>query len=147
MGLVALLYSGDAPLFGGPGWMEATSFFVVYSTTFALSMDYEIFMINRMRESYLESGSNEVAIREGVTKTAGIVTGSAAVMTVLFLAMALTSELVSNAQMGLGLAVAITIDATVVRLILLPASMRLFGDANWYLPPWLDRHLPNIAIH
>jgi RND superfamily putative drug exporter len=100
-----------------------------------------------MRESYLQSGSNEVAIREGVTKTAGIVTGSAAVMTVLFLAMALTSELVSNAQMGLGLAVAITIDATIVRLILLPASMRLFGDANWYLPPWLDRLLPNVAIH
>jgi RND superfamily putative drug exporter len=147
MGVIHLLYGGDDPIFGGPGWMEATSFFVVYSTTFALSMDYEIFMISRMRESYLRSRSNEVAIREGVTKTAGIVTGSAAVMTVLFLAMALTSELISNAQMGLGLAVAITIDATIVRLILLPASMRLFGDANWYLPPWLDRLLPNVAIH
>jgi RND superfamily putative drug exporter len=110
-------------------------------------MDYEIFMINRMRESYIESGSNEIAIRDGVTKTAGIITGSAAVMAVLFLAVAFTSELISNAQMGLGLAVAILIDATVVRLILLPASMRLFGDANWYMPPWLDQLLPNVAIH
>jgi RND superfamily putative drug exporter len=147
MGAINLLYGGDNPAFGGPGWMEATSFFVVYSTTFALSMDYEIFMINRMRETYLQTGSNEQAIRDGVTKTAGIVTGSAAVMTVLFLAVAFTSELISNAQMGLGLAVAITIDATVVRLILLPASMRLFGDANWWLPAWLDRWVPNVAIH
>lgn len=147
MGLIQLLYSGGDPLFGGPGWMEATSFFVVFSTTFALSMDYEIFMINRMRESYLESGSNEIAIREGISKTANVVTGSAAVMITLFLAMAFASELVSNAQMGLGLAIAIAIDATIVRLILLPASMRLFGDANWWLPDWLERRMPNVAIH
>jgi RND superfamily putative drug exporter len=147
MGLVALLYSGKAPLFGGPGWMEATSFFVVYSTTFALSMDYEIFMINRMRESYLKTGSNEQAIRDGVVKTAGIITGSALVMCVLFVAMALTSDLVSSAQLGLGLAFAIAIDATIVRLVLLPATMRLFGDANWWLPRWLDRITPNVAIH
>ncbi|MGH2959153.1 MAG: MMPL family transporter [Solirubrobacterales bacterium] len=147
MGLVALLYSGKAPLFGGPGWMEATSFFVVYSTTFALSMDYEIFMINRMRESYLKTGSNEQAIRDGVIKTASIITGSALVMCVLFVAMALTSDLVSSAQLGLGLAFAIAIDATVVRLVLLPATMRLFGDANWWMPRWLDRVTPNVAIH
>lgn len=147
MGLVALLYSGKAPLFGGPGWMEATSFFVVYSTTFALSMDYEIFMINRMRESYLKTGSNEQAIRDGVLKTASIVTGSALVMCVLFVAMALTSDLVSSAQLGLGLAFAIAIDATIVRLVLLPATMRLFGEANWWLPNWLDRITPNVAIH
>jgi RND superfamily putative drug exporter len=147
MGLVSLLYSGSAPLFGGPGWMEATSFFVVYSTTFALSMDYEIFMINRMRESYLKTGSNEQAIRDGVVKTAGIITGSALVMCVLFVAMALTSDLVSSAQLGLGLAFAIAIDATIVRLVLLPATMRLFGDANWWLPRWLDRITPNVAIH
>ena len=147
MGAIQLLYGGSDPLFGGPGWIEATSFFVVYATTFALSMDYEIFMISRMRESYLRSGSNEVAIREGIAKTAGIITGSAAVMTVLFVAVAYASDLVSNAQMGLGMAVAIMIDATIVRLILLPASMRLFGDANWWLPPWLDRWLPDVAIH
>jgi RND superfamily putative drug exporter len=147
MGLVALLYQGRNPLLGGPGWMEATSFFVVYSTTFALSMDYEIFMINRMRESYLQSGSNERAISDGVVRTAGIVTGSALVMCVLFVAMALTSDLVSSAQLGLGLAFAIAIDATLVRLILLPATMRLFGEANWWLPPWLDRALPDVALH
>ena len=147
MGVIYLLYSGDNPLLGGPGWIEATSFFVVYSTTFALSMDYEIFMIDRMRESYLRTGSNETAIRDGVTKTASIVTGSAAVMSVLFLAMAVTSELVSNAQMGLGLALAITIDATIVRLVLLPASMRLFGQWNWWLPDWLDRVLPHVSLH
>jgi RND superfamily putative drug exporter len=147
MGLVALLYSGKAPLFGGPGWMEATSFFVVYSTTFALSMDYEIFMINRMRESYLKTGDNEQAIRDGVIKTASIITGSALVMCVLFVAMALTSDLVSSAQLGLGLAFAIAIDATIVRLVLLPATMRLFGDANWWMPRWLDRITPNVAIH
>lgn len=147
MGLVALMYSGKAPLFGGPGWMEATSFFVVYSTTFALSMDYEIFMINRMRESYLKTGSNEQAIRDGVVKTASIITGSALVMCVLFVAMALTSDLVSSAQLGLGLAFAIAIDATIVRLVLLPATMRLFGNANWWMPRWLDRITPNVAIH
>lgn len=147
MGLITLLYGGGNPLFGGPGWMEATSFFVVYSVTFALSMDYEIFMINRMRESYVKTGSNERAIRDGVTKTASIVTGSALVMCVLFAAMAYTSELVSQAQLGLGLAFAIAIDATVVRLVLLPATMRLFGDANWWMPSWLERVTPNVAIH
>lgn len=147
MGVVHLLYGGDDPILGGPGWMEATSFFVVFSTTFALSMDYEIFMINRMRETYVKTASNELAIREGISKTAGVVTGSAAVMIVLFMAMAFASELVSNAQMGVGLAVAILIDATIVRLILLPASMRLFDKANWWLPEWLDRRMPNLAIH
>ncbi|MGB0871999.1 MAG: MMPL family transporter [Solirubrobacterales bacterium] len=147
MGVVRLVFGGVDPVFGGPGWMEATSFFVVFSTTFALSMDYEIFMINRMRESYVQTGSNDAAISEGIAKTASVVSGSAAVMIVLFTAMAFASELVSNAQMGLGLAVAILIDATIVRLILLPASMRLFGDANWWLPEWLDRRMPNVAIH
>lgn len=147
MGVIRLFYGGDDPILGGPGWMEATSFFVVFSTTFALSMDYEIFMINRMRETYVKTGSNEAAIRAGISKTASVVTGSAAVMIVLFLAMAFASELVSNAQMGLGLAVAILIDATVVRLILLPASMRLFDEANWWIPEWLDKRMPNVAIH
>lgn len=147
MGLITLLYSGENPLLGGPGWMEATSFFVVYSVTFALSMDYEIFMINRMRESYLATGSNETAIRDGVTKTAGIVTGSALVMCVLFTAMAYTSDLVSQAQIGLGLTFAIAIDATIVRLVLLPASMRLFGAANWWMPAWLERVTPKFANH
>lgn len=147
MGLVALLYGGSEPLFGGPGWMEATSFFVVYSVTFALSMDYEIFMINSMRESWIRTGSNERAISEGVAKTARIVTGSALVMCVLFLAMAFTTELVSSAQLGLGLAFAIAIDATLVRLVLLPATMRLFGSANWWMPKWLDRVTPNVALH
>jgi RND superfamily putative drug exporter len=147
MGLIALLYGGENPFLGGPGWMEATSFFVVYSTTFALSMDYEIFMINRMRESYLQHGDNDRAIREGVTKTASIVTGSALVMIVLFIAMAYASDLISNAQLGLGLAFAVAIDATVVRLVLLPASMRLFGSANWWMPGWLDRRLPSAATH
>ncbi len=147
MGLVALLYQGSDPLFGGPGWMEATSFFVVYSVTFALSMDYEIFMINSMRESWVRTGSNERAISEGVMKTARIVTGSALVMCVLFLAMAFTTELVSSAQLGLGLAFAIAIDATLVRLVLLPATMRLFGDANWWMPRWLERLTPNVALH
>lgn len=146
MGLIALLFGGDSPLLGGPGWMEATSFFVVYSVTFALSMDYEIFMINRMRESYLRHGSNERAISDGVLKTAGIVTGSALVMCVLFAAMAFTTELISSAQLGLGLAFAIAIDATLVRLILLPATMRLFGEANWWMPSWLERRLPNVAV-
>ncbi len=147
MGLIALLFQGESPLLGGPGWMEATSFFVVYSVTFALSMDYEIFMINRMRESYMDHGSNERAISDGVTKTAGIVTGSALVMCVLFTAMAFTTELISSAQLGLGLAFAIAIDATLVRLILLPATMRLFGDANWWMPAWLDRVTPKVAVH
>lgn len=147
MGLIALLFGGGSPLFGGPGWMEATSFFVVYSVTFALSMDYEIFMINRMRESWLVHGDNERAISDGVTKTAGIITGSALVMCVLFTAMAFTTELISSAQLGLGLAFAIAIDATIVRLILLPATMRLFGQANWWMPAWLERITPNVAVH
>lgn len=147
MGAIDLLYGGNNPLFGGPGWMEATSFFVVFSTVFALSMDYEIFMINRMRESYAEHGSNERAIEDGIAKTAGIVTGSAAVMCVLFVAMALTSNLVSSAQLGLGLAIAIAIDATLVRLVLLPASMHLLGRWNWWLPsmPDLRRLRPRTA--
>lgn len=144
-GAVAIFFGGPDPILGGSGWMEAITFFLVYVVVFTLSMDYEIFIINRMREGYARGGDNELAIEEGIAKTAGVITGAATVMIVLFGVMA-TFGLAAMRQFGIAMTVAVLVDATVIRLILLPATMRLFGRANWWLPKWLDRRLPKLGL-
>jgi RND superfamily putative drug exporter len=99
-------------------------------------MDYEVFLLSRIRESYLETGSNSRAVASGLASTARVISAAAAIMVVVFLSFDLTPD-VSVKQVGLGLAVAVLIDATVVRLVLVPAVMEMLGKANWWLPSWL----------
>jgi putative drug exporter of the RND superfamily len=115
-----------------------TAIFVV---TFALSIDYQVFLLTRMREEYVRTQSSASAIEFGISKTARVVTGAAAIMVAVFVAFALSSFTLIQ-QLGIGLATAVLIDATVVRLGLLPAIMKLAGDRTWWLPTWLDDRLP-----
>jgi RND superfamily putative drug exporter len=103
---------------------------------FGLSMDYHVFIISRIREAYDRGLSNEQAVAHGIKTTAGVVTSAATVMVVTFAVFA-TMPIIDMKEMGIGLAAAILIDATIVRAVLLPATMKLLGDRNWYLPSWL----------
>jgi RND superfamily putative drug exporter len=96
-----------------------------------------------MREAWVARGNAQAAITQGLHHTAGVITGAAAIMTAVFLAFASTN-VVSLRQFGAGLAIAVLLDATVVRLVLLPSIMRVVGPSVWWLPAWLDRRLPNI---
>ena len=116
----------------------------LFSLLFGLSMDYQVFLLSRIKERYDHTGDTREAVAHGIGRTAGIITGAAAIMVCVFGGMA-TGELVMFQQMGFGLAVAIFLDATVVRTIIVPAAMELLGDWNWYLPRWLE-WLPNVSV-
>ncbi|MFF4006702.1 MMPL family transporter [Streptomyces sp. NPDC001717] len=113
----------------------------LFAILFGLSMDYEVFLLSRVREEYLRTGDNGKAIVEGVSGTARIITSAALIMVAVFLSFAVADD-PSTKMFGLGLATAIFIDATVVRMVLVPATMTLLGRTNWWLPRWLDRMLP-----
>ncbi|OAR23739.1 hypothetical protein A8W25_14590 [Streptomyces sp. ERV7] len=113
----------------------------LFAILFGLSMDYEVFLLSRVREEYLRTGDNGTAIVEGVSGTARIITSAALIMVAVFLSFAVAND-PSTKMFGLGLATAIFIDATVVRMVLVPATMTLLGRTNWWLPKWLDRMLP-----
>ena len=108
---------------------------------FGLSMDYEVFLLSKIREEYDRCGDNALAVRSGLAATARVISAAAAIMVVVFLSFVLTPD-VSVKQIGLGLAAAVLVDATVVRLVLVPAVMELLVTANWWLPGWLERRLP-----
>ena len=116
----------------------------LFAVLFGLSMDYHVFLLSRIRERYDESGDNTEAVAYGLRSTAGIITGAALIMVVVFGAFA-TGRTVINQLMGFGLAIAVFLDATFVRSILVPASMEVLGARNWYLPPWLD-WLPDLRV-
>jgi RND superfamily putative drug exporter len=105
---------------------------------FGLSMDYEVFLLSRIRESYLVTGDNSKAIARGLASTGRVISAAGAIMVVVFCSF-LAAPDVSVKQIGLGLAVAVLVDATVVRLVLVPALMELLGRANWWLPSWLAK--------
>ncbi len=117
----------------------------LFSVLFGLSMDYHVFLLSRIRERFDETHENAGAVAFGLRTTANIITGAAAIMVAVFAGFAL-GDLVSLQQMGVGLAVAIALDATVVRTVLVPATMRLLGDWNWWLPRPLARILPTIEL-
>ncbi|MFE9928581.1 MMPL family transporter [Streptomyces sp. NPDC005533] len=117
----------------------------LFAILFGLSMDYEVFLLARVREEYVRTGDNSAAIVEGVSGTARIITSAALIMVAVFLSFAVAEE-PSAKMFGLGLATAIFIDATVVRMVLVPATMTLLGRANWWLPTWLDRLLPRGSV-
>jgi RND superfamily putative drug exporter len=113
-------------------WLPLFLFVVL----FGLSMDYHVFILGRIREAYGRAGQTEVAVASGIKTTAGVVTAAAVVMVFVFLTFA-TLSMIQLKEMGVGLAVAVLLDATVVRALLLPATMKLLGPRNWYLPRWL----------
>jgi RND superfamily putative drug exporter len=113
-----------------------------FSILFGLSMDYHVFLLSRIRERFNKTGDNSESVAYGVRSTAGIITGAALIMASVFGGVA-SGNLVMFQQMGFGLAVAVILDATIVRSVLVPAAMQLLGNANWYLPPVL-RWLPHV---
>ncbi|HKF79799.1 MAG TPA: MMPL family transporter [Thermoleophilaceae bacterium] len=144
-GVLSLLFVGDNPPLGGAGALDVLSVATIFTITFALSIDYQVFLLTRMREEFVRTQSNNAAIEFGIEKTARVVTGAAAIMIAVFTAFAL-SDFVVLKQFGVGLATAVLIDATIVRLVLLPATMRLFGLTTWWLPEWLDDRLPVLDV-
>ena len=112
---------------------------------FGLSMDYHVFILSRIREGHDRGLDTREAVSRGITSSAGVVTSAAVIMVFVFLTF-VTLSMTSMKQIGLGLAVAVMVDATVVRAVLLPAVMQLLGPANWYLPRWLDRVLPRLSV-
>jgi putative drug exporter of the RND superfamily len=128
---------------GFPEKMPVTTWVPVFLFVilFGLSMDYEVFLLSKIREEYDRLGDNALAVGRGLAATARVISAAAAIMVVVFLSFVLTPD-VSVKQIGLGLAAAVLVDATVVRLVLVPAVMELLGTANWWLPGWLARRLP-----
>jgi RND superfamily putative drug exporter len=115
----------------------------LFCVLFGLSMDYEVFLLSRMREEYLRSGSNQLGVARGLEATARTITAAALIMVTVFGAFA-AGRLVSFKEIGFGLAAAVLIDATIVRIVLVPAAMQLMGNWNWWLPSALDRWLPRL---
>jgi RND superfamily putative drug exporter len=144
-GVLALCFQGDAPLLGGVGDLDAIMVLAIFGIVFGLSIDYEVFLLARMREGYALTGTTEGAVDYGLRKTAGVITGAALIMTGVFVAFAIT-PIASMRQLGVGLTTAVLLDATIVRLVLLPALVRLAGQAAWWLPGWLDRLLPDLDV-
>lgn len=145
--LIAVFQWGWAPGFLGFGKVDAIEAWLplmMFTILFGLSMDYHVFLISRIRERFDETHQNTESVAFGLRSTANIITGAAAIMVAVFGGFAL-GDLVMLQQIGLGLAVAVFLDATIVRTVLVPATMRLLGDANWYLPAWLH-WLPDLRV-
>ncbi len=118
---------------------------LMFAVLFGLSMDYEVFLVSRMREAWLRTGENHRAILEGLAGTGRVITAAAAIMVAVFAAFIPSPDVILKV-IGVGMASAILIDATVVRMLLVPSVMHLLGNANWWLPRWLDRLLPQLHI-
>jgi RND superfamily putative drug exporter len=118
---------------------------LMFAVLFGLSMDYEVFLVSRMRETWVRTGDNAQAIVSGLASTARVITAAAAIMIAVFLAFVPSPEIFLK-LIGVGMAAAILIDATVIRMLLVPAVMHLMGQFNWWLPGWLDRALPELQV-
>jgi putative drug exporter of the RND superfamily len=118
---------------------------MMFAILFGLSMDYEVFLISRIREEYLKDGDTRRAVADGLAKTARVITAAAAIMVVVFLAFVASPEVFLK-LFGIGLASAIFLDATLVRMVLVPAVMQLLGSRNWWIPDWLERRLPRLDV-
>jgi uncharacterized membrane protein YdfJ with MMPL/SSD domain len=131
--------------FESQGALDTINVPLIFAVVFGLSMDYEVFLMSRIRERYMESGDNERAVAEGLASSARTISSAALIMTCVFSVFVLTG-VPSIKELGLGCAVAIALDATLVRLILVPAAMKLLGEWNWWMPSWLDRLLPDFSF-
>jgi RND superfamily putative drug exporter len=153
-GLIVLIFQKGGPGFAGwiadhLGFIQVDSIeawlpLFLFSILFGLSMDYQVFLLTRIREEYDKTGDNSEAVAFGLRTTGGIITGAAIIMVAVFAAFA-SGRIAGLEQMGFGLAVAVFLDATVVRSILVPSAMKLLGDRNWYLPKWLE-WLPKVDV-
>lgn len=134
----------DFPL-GGHAYVEAVGATMIFGIVFGLSIDYAVFLLTRMREHYDREGDNAAAVRFGLERTARVITGAAAIMLAVFIVFA-GASIATVSQLGVGLTVAVILDATVVRIVLLPALMLLLGDRVWWIPGWLRRSLPKLSV-
>ena len=135
----------DAFGLGQAGPVEAFLPVVTLAILFGLSMDYQVFLVSRMNEEWVHGRPNSVAVRNGQVETTRVITAAATIMICVFLTFSFLGQR-DVAEFGIGLAVAVALDAFILRTVLVPAAMHLFGDANWWLPRWLDRRLPHLAI-
>ncbi len=118
---------------------------MLFAVVFGLSMDYEVFMLSRIREEYLRTGDATTSVADGLASTARVITAAGAIMVVVFASFML-EDIREIKLFGLGLALAVFLDATLVRMVVVPATMELLGDRNWWIPKWLDRILPHLEI-
>ncbi len=130
---------------GKEGPVEAWVPMMLFAIVFGLSMDYEVFLLSRMKERFDHTGDNATAVADGLAATARVITAAALIMVCVFGAFILGNDRQLK-LFGLGLAVAVLIDATIVRMLLVPATMELLGARNWWIPRWLDRLLPKIDV-
>ena len=147
-GLIVLVFQkGVGASFFGFIQVEAIETWLplfLFALLFGLSMDYHVFLLSRIRERYIQTGNNDESISFGIRSTGRLISGAALIMVAVFGGFAL-GDLVMMQQMGFGLAIAILLDATLIRIILVPATMKLLGHRNWYLPKWLE-WIPNISL-
>jgi putative drug exporter of the RND superfamily len=130
---------------GKAGPIEAFIPIMMFAILFGLSMDYEVFLLSRIREEYLRTGDNGQSVADGLSATARVITAAAAIMCTFFLSFVLDDNIIIK-LFGIGFASAIFIDATLIRMVIVPSTMELLGDANWWLPGWLDRILPHLDV-
>ncbi|MBI4883359.1 MAG: MMPL family transporter [Actinobacteria bacterium] len=130
---------------GKAGPVEAWAPMMLFAIVFGLSMDYEVFLLSRMKEEFNRTGDNASAVANGLAVTARVITAAALIMVCVFSAFALGVDRQLK-LFGLGMAVAVLVDATVVRMVLVPATMELLGARNWWIPKWLDRILPRVDV-
>ena len=147
-GVLALVFQTEtgARLVGLPGEVPIAAYVPVlmFAILFGLSMDYEVFLLSRVREEFLRTGDSRGSVVSGLASTARVITSAAVIMVAVFLGFAFDPN-VAVKMVGIGLAAAIAVDATLIRLVVVPAAMALLGDANWYFPRWLDRLLSTRA--
>jgi RND superfamily putative drug exporter len=124
--------------FTSPGFTVAGNPIIMFSVLFGLSMDYEVLLLSRIQEAYRRTGDNTISVAEGLARTAGVITGAALIMVTVFSAFAL-AESITIKSIGVGMAIAVLIDATIIRVLLVPATMRLMGRWNWWAPGPLGR--------
>jgi len=139
-GILALFFDGS--LLGGPGYVDATVIPATMMVMFGLAIDYEVFVFARIREEYVRTGSTSAAVAGGLDRTAHVVTGAAVIMISVFLAFSV-SELVTVRNFGVAQAIAVAIDAFLVRLIVVPAMMNWLGEWSWWMPSWPERLRPS----
>jgi RND superfamily putative drug exporter len=128
-----------------PGPIEPWAPMMLFAIVFGLSMDYEVFLLSRIREEYERTGDAKNSVADGLASTARVITAAAAIMVVVFGSFILEDNRISK-LMGTGLAMAVLLDATLVRMLLVPATMELLGTRNWWIPSWLDRLLPRLYV-
>ena len=136
--------AGD-DLDGEARFVDAWAPLFFFALLFGLSMDYQLFLLAAIRERYEATGDTTTAIREGIARTGRPITNAALIMIVVFIAFGVTGP-IPPTELGVTLALAVLLDATIVRMMLVPSLMGLLGERNWWLPKWLDRILPNIRF-